>query len=64
MPVVEVKLFEGRSTEVKKKIAREITEILVKNLQIPEEAVIIIFEDVKRENFAQAGRLAVEETSS
>ncbi len=64
MPVVEVKLFEGRSTEVKKKIAREITEILVKNLQIPEEAVIIIFEDVKKENFAQAGRLAVEETSS
>ncbi len=64
MPVVEIKLFEGRSAEIKKRIAEEVTEVLVKLLQIPEDAVIIIFEDIKRENFAQAGRLAVEETSS
>ncbi len=64
MPVVEIKLFEGRSVEIKRRIAKEVTEILVKHLQIPEDAVIIIFEDIKKENFAQAGRLAVEETSS
>jgi len=64
MPIVEIKLFEGRSVEIKKKIAKEVTEVLVKHLQIPEDAVIVIFEDVKKENFAQAGKLAVEETSS
>jgi|YNPBryunderm2012_1023409.scaffolds.fasta_scaffold21231_2 4-oxalocrotonate tautomerase len=64
MPVVEIKLFEGRSVEIKKRIAKEVTEVLVKHLQIPEDAVIVIFEDIKRENFAQAGELAVEVTSS
>ncbi len=60
MPIVKISLFSGRSKEIKRKIAKEITEILVKNLQIPEEAVIIIFEDIERENFAQGGKLAEE----
>ncbi len=63
MPIVEVKLFEGRSREIKRKIAQEITEVLVKNLNIPAEAVIILFTDLKKENFSQAGILA-DETSS
>ncbi|MEZ0343396.1 MAG: 2-hydroxymuconate tautomerase [Caldimicrobium sp.] len=60
MPIVKISLFSGRSREIKKKIAEEITQILVKNLQIPEEAVIIIFEDLEKHNFAQAGKLADE----
>jgi len=55
MPIVKISLFAGRPKELKKKIAKEITEVLVKNLQIPEEAVIIIFEDVEKHNFAQGG---------
>ncbi|BAU24029.1 4-oxalocrotonate tautomerase [Caldimicrobium thiodismutans] len=60
MPIVKIELFSGRSIEIKKKIAQEITDILVKNLNIPSEAVIIIFDDIEKHNFAQAGRLAEE----
>uniref|UniRef100_A0A832LV32 4-oxalocrotonate tautomerase n=1 Tax=Caldimicrobium thiodismutans TaxID=1653476 RepID=A0A832LV32_9BACT len=60
MPIVTIKLFSGRSKEVKKKIAQEITDSLVKNLQIPPEAVIIIFEDVEKHDFAQGGVIAEE----
>jgi len=62
MPIVKIALFAGRSKEIKKKIAKEVTEVLVKNLQIPEEAVIIIFEDLEKHNFAQAG-ITAEESS-
>ncbi len=60
MPIVKISLFSGRSREIKKKIAEEVTQVLVKNLQIPEEAVVIIFEDLEKHNFAQAGKLADE----
>ncbi len=60
MPIVRIELFSGRGKEIKKRIAEEITEVLVKNLDIPPEAVIIIFDDIERHNFAQAGRLSEE----
>lgn len=60
MPIVTIKLFSGRSRETKKKIAEEITNILAQELNIPKEAVIIVFEDIERSNFAQAGVLADE----
>lgn len=60
MPIVKIELFSGRNIEIKKKIAQEITDVLVKNLNIPSEAVIIIFDDIEKHNFAQAGRLAEE----
>ncbi|MFN3505445.1 MAG: tautomerase family protein [Caldimicrobium sp.] len=56
MPVVKISLFTGRDKEIKKKIAQDITEILVKNLNISPEAVIILFEDLEKHNFYQAGK--------
>ncbi len=60
MPIVTIKLFSGRSRETKKKIAEEITKILEKELRIPKEAVIVIFEDIERSDFAQGGVLSDE----
>ncbi|MCS7199942.1 MAG: tautomerase family protein [Caldimicrobium sp.] len=60
MPIVKIGLFAGRDRETKKKIAQEITACLVKNLQIPPNAVIIIFEDIEKYNFAQGGQTAEE----
>jgi len=57
MPIVKIGLFAGRLKELKKKIAKEITEVLVKNLQIPEEEAIIIFEDIEKHTFAQRDQL-------
>ncbi len=60
MPIVRITLFSGRDKELKKRIAQEITEILVKNLKIPSEAVIVLFEDIERHNFVQAGKTGEE----
>ncbi|MFN4131983.1 MAG: tautomerase family protein [Caldimicrobium sp.] len=60
MPIVKITLFSGRDKALKKKIAQEITEIMTKNLNIPPEAVIILFEDIEKHNFVQAGKTGEE----
>ena len=41
----------------------EITEVMVNVAQTTPEATIIVFEDVARENWAQAGKLASDSSS-
>ncbi|MFN3407190.1 MAG: tautomerase family protein [Caldimicrobium sp.] len=62
MPIVKISLFSGRDKELKKKIAEEITDVLVQNLKISPEAVIILFEDIEKHNFYQ-GRKSGEDLS-
>ena len=57
MPTYHVELFEGRSVEQKRKLAEEITRVTVEVLGTSAEAVEIIFNDVKRENWASGGKL-------
>jgi len=58
---------EGRSKEQKAKVADEITKILVKDGQpfwdepaLKPEQVTVIFNDVKKDNWALNGKLASE----
>lgn len=57
MPTYHVELLEGRSVEQKRKLAEEITRVTVEVLGTSPEAVDIIITDVKRENWATAGKL-------
>jgi len=57
MPLVVIKMLEGRSVEQKRRLAREITDVLVKLTDAPEDQVDVIIEDYPRENWAKAGRL-------
>ena len=57
MPLVIVKMLEGRSVEQKRRLAREITNVVVKFTGAPEEQVDVIIEDYARENWAKAGVL-------
>jgi 4-oxalocrotonate tautomerase len=57
MPTINVKLFEGRSDEVKREYAKALTEASVKVLGCEPEAVDVLFEDVKKSNWATAGVL-------
>ena len=55
MPVIEVNLWEGRTREQKKRIAKAITDAFVKE-GVPADAVHVIFHDIKKENWCIAGK--------
>ncbi len=57
MPVVQVTLLEGRTTEQKRKLAARITDAMVEEAGARKEAVVITFVDVTRESYASGGVL-------
>ena len=61
MPIVRVEMWNGRTQAQKKELARVITDAMVNIAHTTAEATIIVFEDIPRENWAQAGKLATEE---
>jgi 4-oxalocrotonate tautomerase len=61
MPIVRVEMWTGRTLAQKKELARVITDAMVNIAHTTAEATIIVFEDIPRENWAQAGKLASEE---
>jgi len=58
LPVVKIEMWEGRTKEQKAELARVITEALVRIAKTSPEHVHIIFEDVKKENWAIGGVLS------
>ncbi len=57
MPFIVVKMLEGRSVEQKRRLVREITNVVVKYTGASEEQVDVIIEDYGRENWAKGGTL-------
>jgi 4-oxalocrotonate tautomerase len=60
MPVLIVEMWEGRTPEQKKQLARDLTEAFVK-IGVPADAVHIIMKDNPKNCWAQGGKLASEE---
>lgn len=60
MPVVQVSLLEGRTTEQKRKLAARITDAMVEEAGARKEAVVVTFVDLPRENYASGGILIVD----
>ena len=58
MPLITMKLHEGRTTEQKRELAQAFTAETARVLKCPKEAVEVIFEDVKKSDWAKAGKLA------
>ncbi len=57
MPVVQITLLEGRTTEQKRKLAARITDAMVEEAGARKEAVVVTFVDVSRESYASGGIL-------
>jgi 4-oxalocrotonate tautomerase len=57
MPTMQIQLFEGRSKEIKRELAAALTAETCRVLGCGPEAVDIVFEDVKKENWATGGKL-------
>jgi 4-oxalocrotonate tautomerase len=55
---VRIEMWPGRTEAQKAELARVITEALVTIAHTTPDSVIIIFEDIPKENWAQGGVLA------
>ncbi|HEY5625527.1 MAG TPA: 4-oxalocrotonate tautomerase family protein [Dehalococcoidia bacterium] len=58
MPIVRVEMWTGRTEAQKKELARVITDAMVNIAHTTPEATIVVFEDVDKDNWAQAGKLS------
>ena len=60
MPVINVKLVEGRTVEQKRAMVKAVTRAVSESLGVVESAIWISIEDMKPENFAQGGELRLD----
>jgi 4-oxalocrotonate tautomerase len=62
MPEVYIYVAEGRSVEQKRKVAREMTDVLIQNFNVPPEVVVVQFVEAPRDSKARGGILFSETT--
>ncbi|MDH5441192.1 MAG: tautomerase family protein [Candidatus Bathyarchaeota archaeon] len=57
MPIVHIHMLEGKTVEQKRRMAKLVTEALVKSLGVKAEDVIIQVVDLPRHDVSVGGRL-------
>jgi 4-oxalocrotonate tautomerase len=57
MPEVYIYVAEGRSVDQKRKVAREMTDVLTTNFNVPPEVVVVQFVESPRDSKARGGVL-------
>ncbi|WP_409272557.1 2-hydroxymuconate tautomerase [Neobacillus sp. SCS-31] len=55
MPIVTVKMLEGRTDEQKKALVAKVTEAVVETAGAPKENVTVIIEEMAKNHYAKAG---------
>ena len=60
MPWVTIQWFEGRDYETKKKVAEKVTAALCEGCGCAPEAVSVVFNDVSKKDWANAGKMYAE----
>jgi len=58
MPIVRVEIWENRSKDFKRSLAKDITQTIIKHIPCPEKAVTVIFSEIPKDNWAIGGELA------
>ena len=64
MPTIRVEMFEGRSPEQKRALAKELTEACVRAIGASPESVDILFFDIRKQDWATGGTLWSDKTPS
>lgn len=57
MPIVTVKMAKGRPVAKKRKLAKAITDIVTRELDVKPEWVTVLIEEYDRSNWATGGQL-------
>ncbi|PEJ53673.1 MULTISPECIES: 2-hydroxymuconate tautomerase family protein [unclassified Bacillus (in: firmicutes)] len=55
MPIIQIQLLEGRSTELKKQLMREINEVVCRTLDVQPPQVRILINEFQNENWSVGG---------
>lgn len=55
MPIVTVSMYSGRTQREKDRLAEAITEDVVKILHVPNEDVIVVFQEAPHGNWYSSG---------
>ncbi|MDR1474052.1 MAG: 4-oxalocrotonate tautomerase [Lactobacillales bacterium] len=57
MPFVNIDLFEGRTLEQKQKLAKEVTEVVSKNIGVPKEMIYVFIHEMKEGDYYPHGEM-------
>ncbi|HET7183121.1 MAG TPA: 2-hydroxymuconate tautomerase [Terriglobales bacterium] len=60
MPLVQITLLKGRTTEQKRKIAERITDVMVEEAKTPRDGIVVTFVDVDWDSYARGGVLMLD----
>ncbi|MTJ83315.1 MAG: 2-hydroxymuconate tautomerase [Telmatospirillum sp.] len=55
MPICEITLVAGRTPEMKKILIRDVTDSVMRSLDVPAQSVRVILREVPPEHFAVGG---------
>lgn len=55
MPIIEIKILEGRDAMVKRKLVKEVTDVIAANLEVPFDRVRILLHEIPSENWNVGG---------
>jgi 4-oxalocrotonate tautomerase len=62
MPLVQITMLQGRTTDQKRKLAKRITDALVEEAGARREGIVVAFHEVSRESYASGGELMIDKT--
>ena len=57
MPLLQVTMLEGRTTDQKRKLAQRLTDVMVEEANARREAIVVTFVEVSKESYASGGVL-------
>lgn len=57
MPIVQIDMLEGRTSEQKREMVKQITEAIVQTANCPADAVTIVIREATKQHIAKAGIL-------
>ena len=61
MPIVTIRQLEGRTVEQKRKVAKEVTDVIAKIYQVEPDRITVNFFDMPNYNIAKAGKLFIDQ---
>lgn len=60
MPIVQIDMLEGRSTEQKRELAKKVTEVIVETVKCQPDAVTIVIREAAKQHISKAGVLMLD----
>jgi 4-oxalocrotonate tautomerase len=62
MPLIQIALLKGRTTEQKRRIAERITDVMAEEAKTTRDGIVVTFVDVERDSYARGGVLMLDKT--